>query len=458
MNVQGGFFQDLLQSIFKRSIKLPSLNWLERENREQSLKMLAALVLETKGEASALVYADRFLKRYAETDAEERNGFFMLLAEEYDIDAGQIIRAAQKYGDDKDPKNFCSLMQAAEPPRQELFRRLNSVADGTVGLVRMREALLEEARNNPVLKLVDEDFRHMFRSWFNRGFLVMRTVDWTTPAHILEKIIAYEAVHEIPSWEELRRRLEPKDRRCFAFFHPSMPDEPLIFVEVALLQGMPSKIADVLDPERVAEDPENAKTAVFYSISNCQKGLKGISFGNFLIKQVANDLQKHFPQLEEFATLSPLPGFMRWLKQKEDSGTEPWLGELFKRLSNNGWNLDPQLAEQLKPSVLGLCVRYLFQSERSDGSPNDPVARFHLENGASLERVNWLGDVSARGIGQGAGLMINYLYDLSRLEQNHELYAANKEVIASPSVKALFKETSGSKQSLLFPVSEEFHE
>ena len=186
--------------------------------------------------------------------------------------------------------------------------------------------------------------------------------------------------------------------------------------------------------------------------------MKGISFGNFLIKQVANDLQKHFPQLEEFATLSPLPGFMRWLKQKEDSGTEPWLGELFKRLSNNGWNLDPQLAEQLKPSVLGLCVRYLFQSERSDGSPNDPVARFHLENGASLERVNWLGDVSARGIGQGAGLMINYLYDLSRLEQNHELYAANKEVIASPSVKALFKETSGSKQSLLFPVSEEFHE
>jgi malonyl-CoA decarboxylase len=349
-------------------------------------------------------------------------------------------------------------MQAAEPPRQELFRRLNSVADGTVGLVRMREALLEEARSNPVLKRVDEDFRHMFRSWFNRGFLVMRTVDWTTPAHILEKIIAYEAVHEIPSWEELRRRLEPKDRRCFAFFHPSMPDEPLIFVEVALLQGMPSKIADVLDPERVAEDPENAKTAVFYSISNCQKGLKGISFGNFLIKQVANDLQKHFPQLEEFATLSPLPGFMRWLKQKEDSGTEPWLGELFKRLSNNGWNLDPQLAEQLKPSVLGLCVRYLFQSERSDGSPNDPVARFHLENGASLERVNWLGDVSARGIGQGAGLMINYLYDLSRLEQNHELYAANKEVIASPSVKALFKETSGSKQSLLFPVSEEFHE
>ena len=158
----------------------------------------------------------------------------------------------------------------------------------------------------------------MFRSWFNRGFLIMSTVDWTTPAHILEKIIAYEAVHEIPSWVELCLRLEPKDRRCFAFFHPSMPDEPLIFVEVALLQGMPSKIADVLDPERVAEDPENAKTAVFYSISNCQKGLKGISFGNFLIKQVANDLQKHFPQLEEFATLSPLPGFMRWLKQKED--------------------------------------------------------------------------------------------------------------------------------------------
>ena len=231
----------------------------------------------------------------------------------------------------------------------------------------------------------------------------MRTVDWTTPAHILEKIIAYEAVHEIPSWEELRRRLEPKDRRCFAFFHPSMPDEPLIFVEVALLQGMPSKIADVLDPERVAEDPEKEKTAVFYSISNCQKGLKGISFGNFLIKQVANDLQKHFPQLEEFATLSPLPGFMRWLKQKEDSGTEPWLGELFKWLSNNGWNLDPQLAEQLKPSVLGLCVRYLFQSERSDGNPNDPVARFHLENGASLERVNWLGDVSARGYWAGGG-------------------------------------------------------
>ena len=454
---QAGFFQDILQSIFKRSIKLPSLNWLERGNREQSLEMLASLVLETKGEASALVYADRFLKRYEESGEEERGDFFRLLAEDYDLVAEEIIQAAEKYRDDPEPVNFRHLMKVAEPRRQELFRRLNSVSDGTVRLVRMREALLDQARSNPELKRVDEDFRHMFRSWFNRGFLVMRTVDWTTPAHILEKIIAYEAVHEIPSWEELRRRLEPEDRRCFAFFHPSMPDEPLIFVEVALLEEMPSRIVDVLDPERTAVDPEKAKTAIFYSISNCQKGLKGISFGNFLIKQVANDLQKHFPQLEEFATLSPLPGFMQWLKNKADSGNEPLSTELFEKLDQQGWHHDPDQLASLKPSLMGLCARYLFQSERIDGSPNDPVARFHLENGASLERVNWLGDVSERGLKQGAGLMINYRYDLSRLEQNHELYAASKEVLASPSVKALLREIPRSRQSLKFPVPEEYH-
>ncbi len=435
-----GFFHDLLHSIFKRSIKLPRLSWLEGEEAEQSLKSLTEAVLQTKGEASALVYAERFHKLYEETGTDERNSFFKLLAENYDLEPQAVINAAREYLEERSPANFSSLIEVAEPPRQELFRRLNSVAYGTVRLVRMREALLKEAKTNQALNRVDLDLCHMFRSWFNRGFLVLRAINWTTPAHILEKIIAYEAVHEIPSWDELRLRLEPEDRRCFAFFHPSMQDEPLIFVEVALGQDVPAKIADVLAPDREIQDPDKAKSAIFYSISNCQKGLKGISFGNFLIKQVANDLQNHFPHLEEFATLSPMPGFINWLRHKSGERWDENAAELLQHLVNHDWPGDADLAEHLKPGILRLAAQYLLKSDRPDGSPNDPVARFHLENGATLDRVNWLGDVSNKGLTQAAGLMVNYRYDLARLEHNHEIYAAEKKILASSSVKALLKE------------------
>ncbi|MCV0429869.1 MAG: malonyl-CoA decarboxylase, partial [Roseibium sp.] len=316
-----------------------------------------------------------------------------------------------------------NFMAAAEPRRQELFRRLNRVPGATGALVKMRADLLRLRNREPELEALDLDLRHLFASWFNRGFLVLRPINWESPAHILEKIIAYEAVHAIDSWEDLRRRLEPTDRRCFAFFHPSMPDEPLIFVEVALTSGTPNSVQLLLAEDRAAMPAEDADTAVFYSISNCQSGLASISFGNSLIKQVAADLSAELPGLKTFVTLSPIPGLTRWLEEK-------------------GQEWKDNAPDEMKAEA----AHYLLNAKTKIGLPFDPVARFHLGNGAIVHAVHADADVSQKGRAQSNGTMVNYLYDLTRVAQNHEQFATTQEVVATDQVQSLAR-SSALKQS-----------
>lgn len=417
---------DLLGSVFDRE------TWFTGTGGPTDAATLSAradALMSAKGEASGVALATEILEGYGTLDAEARAAFFQHVADAYDPDPQAVSDAATAYAAAQTPETLERLCKAAEPPRQELLRRLNMAPAGTERLVQMRADLLELLRGAPGLARIDADFRHLLRSWFNRGFLVLRPIDWQTPAAILEKITAYEAVHQIDSWEELRRRVEPPDRRCFAFFHPSMPDEPLIFVEVALTREIPGSIQALLDPARAAVAPEQATTAVFYSISNCQAGLAGVSFGAFLIKQVARDLAAEVPGITDFVTLSPVPGFIRWLAGAEGEDADTCREVL----------ADGPPDEELKPTLLKLGAQYFLEARREDGRPPDPVARFHLGNGAELHAIHWMGDSSDKGLAQAAGLMVNYRYRLDKIEANHEAYVGSGEIAAARAVKALLK-------------------
>ena len=322
--MNASFFHDMLGSIAERGRAL-----LERAasrpeeptgaKAPETLESLSRSLLSGRGEASGVALARQLLDRYASEPMPARIEFFRLLAQAFDPDLVTIGRAWDDYRQEASPINLQSLLEAVEPPRQELFRRLNLAPGGTAALVSMREDLIKHGGKEPELRKVDDDFAHLFGSWFNRGFLIVRPIDWSTPADILERIIRYEAVHEIQGWDDLRRRVQPSDRRCFAFFHPSLVDEPLIFVEVALTREIPASIQGLLAEEREVLPVGEATTAVFYSISNCQPGLRGVSFGNFLIKQVVEELSRELPSLTTFVTLSPAPGFAAWLGEASDS-------------------------------------------------------------------------------------------------------------------------------------------
>ncbi len=302
----------------------------------------------------------------------------------------------------------------------------------------MREMLLTEFNTNPDLAPVDRDFEHLFASWFNRGFLTLKRIDWSTPADILEKIIRYEAVHEIRDWADLKGRIQPNDRRCFAFFHPSMPDEPLVFVEVALTKGIPSQIAPLIAHDRVPTPENDVDTAAFYSISNTQAGLRGISFGNFLIKQVVEELLRELPRLKSFVTLSPVPGLAAWLaKQRQEPMGNRVAPQLLDILDSPSWHESAETRELVQPALAQAAAVYLIESKNAAAKPSDAVARFHLNNGAQLERINCFGDLTLKGLRQSHGVMVNYLYDLNGIERNHELYANAGEIAASAAVKKL---------------------
>lgn len=408
-----------------------------RERRLQQWLVRAAETLRSElGEASGTSLARRILERYSALPPQGKLDFLQALATQFSIDATRLNAAIRDYTAHPDPATAQQLHAAAESRRQEVLRRLNFAPSGTAGLLRMREDVLELLPQHPVLGEVDADFEHLFHSWFNRGFLQLRPIDWHTPAVVLEKIIRYEAVHEISGWRDLRRRLDPPDRKCFAFFHPTLADDPLIFVEVALTEDIPDAIAPLLAEGRPPLDLKSARTAVFYSISNCQKALKGVSFGNFLIKQVAADLKRNFPQLRNFVTLSPVPGFTSWLKR-----THPGIPEL-QQLAQPDWQSDPSVAARLRPQLQPLLAAYLFEAKNGAGRPADPVARFHLGNGACIEHVRWLGDVSEKGLRSGAGFMVNYLYDLDHIEANHEAHIKHGTIFASRQVRALRPERS----------------
>ncbi|WP_353186754.1 malonyl-CoA decarboxylase [Bosea sp. (in: a-proteobacteria)] len=400
-------------------------------------------LLSGKGEASGMALAQAVLEAWQRLDKPGRLAFFTVLMERFGPDAERLDAAVERYRETADAAAVAALHLASEPRRQELFRRLNLAPEGTHVLVQMREALFEAMEAEPALKAVDADFRHLFGSWFNRGFLVLRRIDWRTPANVLEKIIRYEAVHEIQGWDDLRRRLEPADRRCFAFFHPQLVDEPLIFVEVALTTAIPRSIGELLEPEREALPAQQATTAVFYSISNCQEGLRGISFGNFLIKQVAEDLKRELPGLDTFVTLSPLPGFARWLAAvAADPGDLHLSNEERAELARPAGETISleEAARAARDRLLGqMAAQYLLRARSASGRVVDPVARFHLGNGARLERINVGGNLSARGLRESHGVMVNYRYDLGDIETNHEAFATRNTVVASSQVRKLLR-------------------
>ncbi|THF54814.1 malonyl-CoA decarboxylase [Ollibium composti] len=423
------FLQDLLATIFERSTPRSISDDL------RSMEDLCAALISERGEASGFSIATAILDRYENGTREDKADFFRLLTDAHDLDAGAVATAAQAYKASPDASTLARLIEEAEPPRQELLRRLNRLPGATGRLVAMRGDLLSLVNETPSFRRADLDFQHLFMSWFNRGFLVLRPIDWATPANILEKIIAYEAVHTINSWEELRRRLQPADRQCYAFFHPAMPDEPLIFVEVALTAGIPGSIDALLSEDRQPIAADEATTAVFYSISNCQKGLAGISFGNFLIKQVATDLMQSLPNLKTFVTLSPVPGLTRWMRgQAQAKDGDEQRRVLLTQL------LEAKSADDLKPhgkALAALAAEYLVRAKRADDLPLDPVARFHFGNGASLEKINPAADLSEKGIAQSCGVMVNYRYDLDTVETNHELYAHRAEVVTTRAIKSM---------------------
>ena len=418
------FFNDLINSLFDKPNKKKSFNFFSDKKKILSTRDFIDNVALAKGEVSALGYAEFLMQHCEKLDEKELIIFFKLMRENFDISSLELSQAVDEYKVNSNSENLITLMKFSEPKRREIFRRCNGISRGTIRLVNLRKRLLGILKKNPELKAVDYDLVYLFKNWFNRGFLILRPINWETPAHILEKIIAYEAVHEINSWDELRLRLAPKDRRCFAFFHPAMQDEPIIFVEVALMKNIPSKIQDVLEEKRDFLEPDEANVAVFYSISNCQKGLSGISFGNFLIKQVANDLKFEFNNIKKFVTLSPVPGLRNWIKNKKPK-FEMTL-EKFKK---------SEQFLKVEPSLMNCAGNYFLKSDRSDGMPNDPVARFHLGNGASLEQINYLGDTSLNGLNLSGGLMVNYLYDLDKVEENHEAYTSENKLNISKNAK-----------------------
>ena len=385
------------------------------QRRADRLARLLRTLISERGEASGAALARQAVAVYQGLDPIARMHFFQLLASDFSPDRELVLAAAQAYHRDPSPENLSTLERVTEPPRQEVFRRMNMAPGGTATLLGLRRDLLA--------------------SWFNRGFLELRRIDWKTPAAILEKLIAYEAVHEIQGFPDLKRRLE-RDRRCFAFFHPALPDEPLIFVEVALVDEMPSEVAPILALESVVSDPRRARCAVFYSITSCQPGLKGVSFGNFLIKQVAADLHSELPNLKVFATLSPVPGLRAWARKalREVSDASELRSQLLALVDDPAAMPSAALREPLE----GLAAWYLTRTW-VNGHAADPVARFHLGNGARLERVDWGADATPKGRSQSFGLMVNYVYDLDHVERNHEEYVNRHRVVASAAVERLAK-------------------
>jgi malonyl-CoA decarboxylase len=453
--------------LFDRALRRIANVWREmgasvgREADDSIAAQMRACLAGRGGEVSARNRAAKLAQTYLLLDEAGRDEFLRTLAS-FDVDQEAVTTAYERLREASDPmprlRAIAALRDALEPPRTRLLTQFTSIPDGMKFLVDLRASLLERGRADPALAGLEADLKHLLEHWFDLGFLELRRIDWTSPALLLERLAGYEAVHEIRSWRDLKNRLD-SDRRCYAFFHPRMALEPLIFVEVALVSGLAASVQVLLDPKSPGADPAAADTAIFYSISNCQRGLAGISFGNFLIKQVVELLSREFRNIKTFATLSPIPGFRRWLDGKlAESGTDPILPEeeaaalqkalpgekdakatLAAALQRRGWQRDPVVVKALEPVLTRLCARYLL----NESNPRDPkralnpVAHFHLSNGARVERINMLGDVSERGIKESAGLMVNYLYDPAKIETYHEDYAGEGKRNASSATRRL---------------------
>ena len=430
---------DLSRFLRSRNPDDPRVRAARTRDVDRTIELCRALLTE-RGEVSGARVAAEVLGAYQRLSEEEVEWFFDRLVTTFSVDGETVRQAAAAYRLDASPANLLALQEAVEPPRQELFRRCNMAPGGTAVLVEMRRRLLRTLGDHPHRAEIDADLTHLFRSWFNRGFLTLARIDWQTSAVVLERLIQYEAVHQIQGWHDLRRRLE-SDRRCYAFFHPALPQEPLIFIEVALTRAVTAHVQPLLDPDSRVDDPARATCAIFYSITNCQQGLRGVSFGNVLIKQVVDDLGKEFPSVRTFATLSPIPGFRSWLAER--AATAPGsISPALATLVAKGDDIsaaDIAIAPgALREEMMQRCARYLISMDDGRGV-QDPVARFHLANGARLERLNWMGDTSATGLRRSYGLTVNYVYRLADLERNHDAYANKFRVASSIAFRQLTK-------------------
>lgn len=448
-----------LKSLTRRAVTGKISPDLPEADEEHIKKQVEECVFAKGGEISSRTRAVELGEIYLNLSKTGRENFMKILARDFDIDNQKIESIIEQFqnADDETARVNAemALRKALIPPRVRLLKQFNSLPNGFKFLVRFREELLPLRREDPYLRKLDADLKNILSSWFDIGLLDLKEITWQSPASLLEKLIKYEAVHEIRSWKDMKNRLD-SDRHCYAFFHNKMPDEPLIFVEVALVNEMSGSIRELLDEEAATIKPEEADTAVFYSISNAQKGLAGINLGNFLIKRVVKELSKNLKGLKHFVTLSPVPGFRKWLDPilmdgdesiltpheirvlRSHSGNENASTGLLLELLNSDWNNDRGLSKTLEPILMRLCARYLIDEKRGDKA-RDPVANFHLANGAHIERLNWLGDVSGKGLKESAGIMVNYHYKLSEIEKNHELYITDSQVMASKTVRKWLK-------------------
>jgi len=433
---------------------------LNDQDREHLIEHMQACLDRRGGEVSARKRAAALGHVYLSLNESGRKRFLTILATEFDTSREAVNKAAEQLthaeGNEARFSAEQTLRNSLRAPRVRLLTQFNALPEGVKFLVDMREELIPWAKEDSQLRGLENDLKLLLTSWFDLGFLELKQITWDAPATLLEKLIRYEAVHEIKDWGDLKNRLAA-DRRCFAFFHPCMPDEPLIFIWVALVNGIADNVQLLLDPNEPVGDPETADAAIFYSISNAQAGLTSINFGNFLIKRVVDKLSKELPNLTTFTTLSPVPGFRRWLDRITTEGTlkiltkanstaavaaspgksaEAAVNEI---ISRHKWFEDSELAQAVKAPLQTLCTHYLINEKRNSGTAENSVAHFHLENGAMIEQVNWLADTSERGILQSAGLMINYLYKLKTIDNNHESYRAGEDAIVSSQVKKLLK-------------------
>ena len=458
------------EGLLDRALRRVSSLWRDMADRvsgpEESsdlAEQMRVCLAARGGEVSARARAANLAQAYVAADAAGRRAFLRTLAS-FDSDPEAVARAADALGSASDPESSAAakvrLRRALEPPRLRLLTQFTTIPDGMKFLVDLRGELLQLADGDGMLAALEADMKGLLANWFDVGFLELRRIDWSSPAALLEKLVDYEAVHRIKTWRDLKNRLD-SDRRCYAFFHPRMPEEPLIFVEVALVQGLADSVQRLLDQKAPVLDPKEADTAIFYSINNCQRGLDGIAFGNFLIKRVVETLSGELRGLKHFATLSPIPGFARWLAEREQAAEDNLLQEgeatalrkaaavppathptaaLALLMARRNWPREPTLNATLEPVLLRLCARYLLtEGGRNPKRARDPVGHFHLSNGARVERINWLADTSAKGMAESAGLMVNYLYDPGKIEDHHEAYAGEGKRAAAPAVRKLLK-------------------
>ena len=422
--------QNFLNSVIQRlGIGKPIKKSLNSEN----LISLCNQLVSKNGEATLFSLAKSILEDFDSLSEEQKKTFFTKLLKQFSVDRPSLKKALKDL-DFSDEGQLRKLHKLIEPKSQELFRRLNQAPNGTSSLLKMRESLLKCIKDSPELKSLDFDFSHLFNSWFNRGFLRLERIDWTTSANVLEKIMEYEAVHDISDWQDLQNRVAASDRRLYAFFHPALPDEPLIFIEVALMKEVPNSIMPILDLSVKPIDPHNANTAVFYSISNCQMALKGVSFGSFLIKQVVSEIQKEFKEIKQFVTLSPVPGLRKWAHKRNSSHDIEFPDNIAKDISDCCNKEEPnQLA------LMRLTYYYLTQIKNKNGDAINPVAHFHLGNGASIYKIHTHANNNQIAIDDSWGVMVNYLYDLDVVAKNHESYANQEPPAVSPKLTKLIQ-------------------